>query len=375
MVSVGAAAQLPAVDFDVDAPPARHLSQHHFFVDAAHQIPNRRVVPYDLNTPHFADYAQLHRFIWLPEHESVRCDGGDKFVFPIGTVLILTVGYLEDIRDPTSHEQIIETRLFVNRRTGWEGLQYVWNDDVSEARLSVIGTKADVAWVHYDGSHRRYRYLAPNRNECKQCHEIDGVVQPLGPIEIGQINRDYRYADGVENQLRRWTRVGFLTGTPHDLDEAPRIPVWNDPATGTVDDRARAYLAMNCSNCHRPDGLAATSGLDLRYEQRIPVRYGVFKAPVAAGRGVGNGRFGIEPGHPARSILAYRLASTDPGVRMPIVGRGTTHEEGLALIKKWIALMEFPEMAAAQSAADRLRGGLWKPDPPGSPDPLEDQQQ
>ncbi len=132
---------------------------------------------------------------------------------------------------------------------------------------------------------------------------------------------------------------------------------------------------MNCSNCHRPDGLAATSGLDLRYEQRIPVRYGVFKAPVAAGRGVGNGRFGIEPGHPARSILAYRLAATDPGVRMPIVGRGTTHEEGLALIEDWIASMEFPEMAAAQSAADRLHGGLWKPDPPGSPDQLEDQQQ
>lgn len=43
---------VPAVQFDVDAPPLRDLGQHHFFIDAARQIPNRRVVPYDLNTPH-----------------------------------------------------------------------------------------------------------------------------------------------------------------------------------------------------------------------------------------------------------------------------------------------------------------------------------
>ncbi len=225
LLSVGAATETPAVDFDVEAPPAQHLSQHYFFVDAAHQIPNRRVLPYDLNTPHFADYAQLHRFVWLPEHKRIRCEGEDKLVFPVGTVLILTVGYLDDIRDPTSHERIIETRLFVNRRAGWEGLQYIWNDDVSEARLSVTGTSADVSWVHYDGSQRRHRYLAPNRNECNQCHEIDGVVQPLGPIDIGQINRDYRYTDGVENQLGHWTRVGYLTGTPHDPDQAREFPL------------------------------------------------------------------------------------------------------------------------------------------------------
>ena len=47
---------------------------------------------------------------------------------------------------------------------------------------------------------------------------------------------------------------------------------------------------MNCSNCHRQRGLAITSGLDLTYDQRMPVRYGVFKAPVAAGRDAGYGR-------------------------------------------------------------------------------------
>ncbi|MEZ6079927.1 MAG: hypothetical protein R3C56_30910 [Pirellulaceae bacterium] len=59
---------------------------------------------------------------------------------------------------------------------------------------------------------------------------------------------------------------------------------------------ARAYLDMNCSSCHRPGGIGFTSGLDLRYEQDEPVRFGVYKAPVAAGRSAGNARFVIKPG-------------------------------------------------------------------------------
>ena len=356
----------PDVEFDVDAPPAHVLGEHHFFIDAARQVPNRRVVPYELNTPHFADYARLHRFVWLPAGERIHSDDGGALEFPVGAVLIITVGYLEDIRDPDSHERIIETRLFVHRRDGWEGLQYVWNDDTSEARLSVVGTRAEVSWTHYDGSRRTHTYLAPNRNECKQCHEIDGVSQPLGPVELRQINRDYAYADGVENQLTHWTHIGYLSGAPHDPANAERIPVWNDPTTGTLNQRARAYLAMNCSSCHRPRGLAITSGLDLSYDQREPVRYGVFKAPVAAGRGAGNGRFAIEPGRPEHSILTFRLQTTDPGMRMPIVGRGIAHDEGVALIEEWIAAMDFPQMAADQAAADRLRDALWN-DASGAP--------
>ena len=65
-----------------------------------------------------------------------REDG--RLDFPVGAVPIITVGYLDDIRNPlSSRERIIETRLFVNRRSGWDGLQYVWNSDTTEAELSV----------------------------------------------------------------------------------------------------------------------------------------------------------------------------------------------------------------------------------------------
>ena len=61
---------------------------------------------------------------------------------------------------------------------------------------------------------------------------------------------------------------------------------------------------------------------------------------MAAGRGSGNLKYGIVPGKPDQSILYYRLESTDPGVRMPEVGRQMAHKEGLALIKTWIEGMK-----------------------------------
>ena len=46
-----------------------------------------------------------------------------------------------------------------------------------------------------------------------------------------------------------------------------------------------------------------------------------------------------EPGHPERSILLYRMKSTDPGIAMPEVGRATVHVEGFALLDQWIKEM------------------------------------
>ena len=46
------------------------------------------------------------------------------------------------------------------------------------------------------------------------------------------------------------------------------------------------------------------------------------------------------PGQPDDSIIAYRMASADPGEMMPVLGRSTVHREGVALIKAWIAAQQ-----------------------------------
>ncbi|MBU4568154.1 MAG: hypothetical protein KJ833_04230, partial [Alphaproteobacteria bacterium] len=109
-----------------------------------------------------------------------------------------------------------------------------------------------------------------------------------------------------------------------------------------ADVRARAWLDINCAHCHKPDGSASNSGLWLASTETDPVKLGVGKHPVAAGRGAGNLFKVIVPGAPDRSIMAYRIGSTEPGVAMPELGRSAPDPDGTALIRLWISEMETP---------------------------------
>ena len=129
-----------------------------------------------------------------------------------------------------------------------------------------------------------------------------------------------------------------LKGLPKP-QERPIFPTSDDPSTGSLDQRARAWLHVNCGHCHSPVGSARTSGLDLRYHQHDPAKFGVFKSPVAAGHGSGGRDYDIVPGEPSKSILLYRLESNDPSIRMPSVARNMVPVEAAALIRDWIAAM------------------------------------
>ncbi len=297
----------------------------------------------------------------MPEGVSCTYGPDGEIEYPVGAALIITVGFLNDLRDPEQGEQIVETRLWKLRPDGWVGAQYAWNEDTTEARLALAGEQTRVSWLHTSGEQRSHKVRIPNRNQCLQCHKIGDKLIPLGPIRARYLNRPFAYEHGVQNQLEHWVEAGYLKDLPDEPQREPGIAVWNDPSTGDLDARARAYLDMNCSSCHQKGGIGFTSGLDLRYDQREPVKFGVFKAPVAAGRGAGTGEFVIEPGHPERSILLFRLKSTDPGIRMPVVGRSLAHDEGVALIEQWIAEMDYPELEARQRKVDQrasMRGIL-----------------
>ena len=123
----------------------------------------------------------------------------------------------------------------------------------------------------------------------------------------------------------------------------PPALVWDDPASGTLNDRARAYLDANCAHCHSRQGPANTSGLFLDIFETDPAHIGVNKTPVAAGRGAGDLRFDIVPGEPNQSILVFRMRTNDPSIAMPEIGREQVHEEGLALIEEWIRKNTFSE--------------------------------
>jgi hypothetical protein len=45
-------------------------------------------------------------------------------------------------------------------------------------------------------------------------------------------------------------------------------------------------------------------------------------------------------GHPELSILVHRMASDEPKIMMPEIGRTIVHHEGVELIRSWLASLE-----------------------------------
>jgi uncharacterized repeat protein (TIGR03806 family) len=193
--------------------------------------------------------------------------------------------------------------------------------------------------VDPQGRPRTIEYAVPNQNQCKECYQLDKAIAPLGP-KARNLNGDFAYASGRRNQLAYWTKAGLLTGAPAP-GKAPRVARWDDPAEPLAA-RARAYLDANCAHCHHPRAIASNSGLFLQWEETNPTALGVGKRPVAAGRGSGGLEVAIAPGHPEASILVHRMASDEPGVMMPELGRSVTHEEGLALVRDYVRSLKAP---------------------------------
>lgn len=138
--------------------------------------------------------------------------------------------------------------------------------------------------------------------------------------------------------LRPADAQAIVKGAP-SLTKLPPYPKWNDNRTGSLDDRARQYLKVNCGHCHAANGSASNSGLFLDGSANGAAALGIGKRPVAAGRASGDLDFIIAPGQPDQSILIKRMESTDPGIAMPELGRSTVHTEGVELLREWIAAM------------------------------------
>ncbi|MBX3511771.1 MAG: hypothetical protein KF700_11265 [Hyphomonadaceae bacterium] len=327
-----AVAQAPALVNDAALMAARApatLAQTRLFRDAGARTPNARVTPYELNTALYSDGALKFRYIYIPPGAQARYNADGVFEFPVGTVLVKTFAFAADMRRPTENVRFLETRLLIRRESGWVALPYVWNEAQTEARLALGGADLPVSFTNEEGQAIALDWAVPNTNQCSGCHIHAGAIAPIGP-SARNLNREA----GPANQLEHWLALGILDALP----AAPSVPDAYD-ASAPLEARARAYLDVNCAHCHNPQGPAHTSGLDLSWAQQAPIQWGVFKRPVAAGRGSAGLEFAIAPGHPERSILLARMESTDPGVMMPELGRQLVDERGVALMREWIAGM------------------------------------
>lgn len=325
---------LPVNDDAILEPrPARLLSAYGLFLDGRAQTPNEGVHPFSLQQPLFTDYANKYRFVYMPKGTKATYQETEVFDFPVGTVLVKTFAYPADFRKPAEDIRLIETRLLIHQATGWTAWAYVWNQDQSDAVLKVAGKSLPVSWIDSTGQERSITYAVPNKNQCKGCHSLGKDFTPIGP-KARNLNFEFAYSAGARNQLQYWSEAALLSGAPPH-EAAPSVPAMDD-MSASLNDRARAYMDINCAHCHRLEGPASTSGLFLTYGETNRTAWGYKKRPVAAGRGSGGFIYDIVPGDPDRSILLFRMTSNDPGIMMPELGRSIVDDEGIALLSVWI---------------------------------------
>ena len=298
----------------LDAGYPASLNDYRFFADAAAQRPAAGVTPYRLQTPLWSDGAEKLRFVYVPKGAKAQAQGEGLLNLPVGSALVKTFK-LEG--------RLIETRVLLHRADGWVALPYQWNREQTEARLALAGARLDLTTPQG----MAISYAIPNKNQCKECHQQKDAVTPIGPK--------------ARNLSAAWLESFYMAGKLEAVPQViARVPLWEDRAKLAAAPVARGWLDSNCAHCHNPVGSASNSGLDLRWEQGDPVKFGVLKRPVAAGRGSGGLEFDVMPGHPDKSIMLYRMGSLEGGISMPEVGRSSLDPDGMAAVTRWIGEMK-----------------------------------
>jgi uncharacterized repeat protein (TIGR03806 family) len=328
------AAPRPVVD--LAQVPYETLSEYGFFVgEMVDGEPAPGVLPYMVAAPLWADGAGKGRYLFLPEGQTLGLTDRDEWDLPVGSIVIKAFYVDLDRSAPGTALHTIETRLLVHQEDRWHSYIYRWNDEQTEATRIKAGADVQVAYTDAQGQPAEQLYIIPDENTCGSCHERDDVLQLLG-LTTAQMNREVEHDGQRVSQLEWLAEQGAIEGLP----DPATLEAYADPAgDAELDVRARAYLHGNCAHCHRPGGGGGSSGLKFLAWETDPAEFGVCKVPAAAGPGTGGHSFDIVPGHPERSIMVHRMASTDPEIKMPELPSLLADDFGVDLISEWIAAM------------------------------------
>ncbi len=298
----GGIRKLVATDGEEPAPFPETLAETGCF--DADGTPVEGLIPYTVNAPLWSDGAAKSRWFAIPDGTTIEVDEAGDFDFPVGAVL--AKHFALDGED-------VETRLFVRHEDGeWAGYSYAWRDGAATL-LAGAETRAfgDQLWEY------------PSRAQCLQCH-TGAAGRALGP-EVSQVDR---VGEDGEDQLATWHAMGLFAGGLPDVAALPS-PTGDAP----LEDRARAYLHANCSNCHRPEG-TGQGPADFRATTALAGMSICGQEPQEGDLGV-DGAVLLDPGSPETSILSLRMHALDAN-RMPEVGTRVVDEDGVAVIDEWI---------------------------------------
>jgi uncharacterized repeat protein (TIGR03806 family) len=305
---------------------AKSLSQTGCFHISNPTIVLSGLIPYSVNTPLWSDGAEKHRWMALPDDEKVHIGDDGKWIFPVGTVLV---------KNFSIDSKLIETRLLMQHQEGvWAGYSYEWNEEQTEAFLvDSLGKSRQLS------SGQTWWY--PSQSQCLRCH-TNAADRVLG-LETVQMNRLFKYpeTDISANQIRTLSFIGVLDQefTAEEIKALPSFPLQDGtfPPEDQIAENARAYLHVNCSMCHRPEG-PGVGPEDFRYDTPLHQMGSCDIDPTVSDLGIADAKL-ITPGDPNKSIIWHRMKVLDEN-RMPPLATSIVDEYGVPLIEEWIRFLD-----------------------------------
>lgn len=316
----------------------QRLTDTGLFDDVVNLRPAPGVVEYEINAHHWADGTQSRQWIAIPGSNQLSLYKKDewqtgntagRFDFPQDTVLAKTISYLTNAEDPQS-EQRIETQLLHRTDGDWRAYNYIWNDSQTDAVLQddvAIERKLTTQDRLAPGGSRSQTWRHASRSECLLCHIwAAGSVHAFWPE---QLNLDF----DQENQIDRLTRLGLFQ---EEVPKKPAVASPNDESL-SLESRARSYLALNCSTCHRPQG-GGTANFNFDWTKSLEENNYLDALPAQGSFQIENARV-VAPGDPFRSVLLYRTLKSGRG-HMPQFGSNVIDMQGISVLHDWIASMD-----------------------------------
>ncbi len=272
--------------------------------------PSNGVQLYEIHSTLFTDYAHKQRLIRLPDGRSMRYNNTDLLpTFPDNTLISKTFYYNLDERDPSLGKKIIETRIQLKVNGEWLVGDYIWNAAQTEATLRETGSTESISYIDENGNTQNVNYQIPSKQDCFTCHNNNATTSPIG-LKLRNLNFIPSYTN--QNQLDYFAGLGLLQGV--NSGSTSVLPNWEDENL-FIQDRARAYMDVNCAHCHQPGG-SVPQGFLLDFRLETPFD----DTGIYANRG---------------EIIA-RFESTMPTYRMPQLGRTIVHTEALQMLNDYI---------------------------------------
>jgi putative heme-binding domain-containing protein len=322
----------PAAASPADFP--RKLSATGIFSSVDQQTPAPGVIPFSVNVPQWLDGATAQRWVAVPGDGKVfwgkNVWNDDRVTWPTDTVLVRTVS-LQSRR--------VETQILHFDGFQWQAYSYKWNDQQTDADLVDGSGEQRVIPVSQGSSEKRLWNFA-SRAQCMTCHNV--WCNYTLAFQPAQLDREQDFGGVRDNQVRTFRHIGFLITTPPPQGKFDPRQLSSEKITLTdpydtsapIAERARSYMDVNCSVCHRFGG-GGSALFDVRKELSSGKMNLIDAKPNLGAFGLDDARI-VCPGDPNRSVLIYRMSKLGRG-RMPHIGSDVVDVTGLTMLRQWIA--------------------------------------